>query len=52
MVTAKQVRVSPVIDKLVTRLVKKLSKTNPLVKDRQDVVSLAITELAERELLQ
>ena len=51
MVIAKQVRVSPVIDRLVTRLVAKLKKTNPLIKDRQDVISLAITELAERELL-
>lgn len=50
MVTAKQVRITPVVDKLVTKLTKKLKKTNPFIKGRQDVVALAITELAEREL--
>ena len=47
----KQVRLSPAIDKLVVRLIPKLHKKNPFIKGKQDVVALAIIELAERELL-
>ena len=50
MATTKQVRVTPLTDKMVTRLTNKLKRKNPLIKNRQDVVALAITELAEREL--
>ncbi len=50
MVTAKQIRVTPIVDKLVTKLTKALKKTNPLVKTRQDTITLAVTELADREL--
>ena len=50
MVSTKQIRVTPVVDKLVTRLTRKLKKTNPFIKGRQDVIALAVTELADREL--
>lgn len=47
----KQVRLTPASDKLVNKLLTKLKKSKPFIKGKQDVVTLAIIQLAERELL-
>lgn len=46
----KHVRLPPATDKLVERLLKKISKRDPFIKGKQDIVVLAIIRLAEKEL--
>ena len=45
----KQVRVTPMVSKMVDKLEKKLVKTDVFINSRQDVVAKAIVDLYKKE---
>lgn len=49
MAIPKQVRVTPMVSKMVDKLEKKLTKRDVFIKSRQDVVAKAIVDLYKKE---